>query len=474
MTLPALLMGPEPCPEPSEPGSESEPYPDAHSASESEPCPEEEDSLGRCSDEDPESFFRAFEHLEVKGKKIHSSAVKKVQGWFLEAEKVRRAWQAEALGQFEGPGRRMAGGGHYVDVREEPLKEERVGSKLLLAPESKKQNRSTESSAPCSRETQTAVLPAGAGPSAPAQGGRSSFGVLLGRIWFALMVVSALAPARALGALLHAMLPRELALRLCRRMCQRACQVALKTQPHISLVDRTSPEDKAALARDLAAGSVACLLNHSSFMDTVVFFSVAPSKLMEYARTFMKAGLRQYPLLGPITRCLGHLPVHFKSEAEGAFAVDKEKMKAEKAVMRHHLAEGGSLFLFPEGQINKTPEILAPFRRGSFSLLAERRMPQWALLMTGNELTWPKWASLGGWPATIQYQFVPVLRSCPPNVEVTGEQLSELARWKMQRALDGLRGAEGQKREEEGMARKLSIRLPPQRASLIPEELMGA
>eukprot|EP00953_Heterococcus_sp_UTEX-ZZ885_P005495 3429-Heterococcus_DN1.PRE.3 len=64
-------------------------------------------------------------------------------------------------------------------------------------------------------------------------------------------------------------------------------------------------------------------MNHSSYMDSILFVAACPTSVVWRYRTLMKAGLFDVPLLGAISRAIGHFPVHFISKDENEFRVEK-------------------------------------------------------------------------------------------------------------------------------------------------------
>jgi 1-acyl-sn-glycerol-3-phosphate acyltransferase len=64
-------------------------------------------------------------------------------------------------------------------------------------------------------------------------------------------------------------------------------------------------------------------MNHSSYMDSILFVAACPTSVVWRYRTLMKAELFDVPLLGAISRAIGHFPVHFVSKDENEFRVEK-------------------------------------------------------------------------------------------------------------------------------------------------------
>jgi 1-acyl-sn-glycerol-3-phosphate acyltransferase len=75
--------------------------------------------------------------------------------------------------------------------------------------------------------------------------------------------------------------------------------------------------------RLLGREKVFLAMNHSSYMDSILFVAACPTSVVWRYRTLMKAGLFDVPLLGAISRAIGHFPVHFISKDENEFRVEK-------------------------------------------------------------------------------------------------------------------------------------------------------
>lgn len=138
-----------------------------------------------------------------------------------------------------------------------------------------------------------------------------------------------------------------------------------------------------------------CLLcNHTSFLDALMVVSFSPAPFITTARTLMKAGLQKLPLLGPCFDRVGHFPVYFKSDESGVFSVDKDRQAAVSEKVVKHVKRGGSLTICPEGQMNKNPAELLPFRNGSFQTILDNNMEVFYYAFWGIGNVWPLGAPL--------------------------------------------------------------------------------
>mmetsp|Transcript_23796 Transcript_23796/g.62259 ORF Transcript_23796/g.62259 Transcript_23796/m.62259 type:complete len:300 (-) Transcript_23796:130-1029(-) len=180
------------------------------------------------------------------------------------------------------------------------------------------------------------------------------------------------------------------------------------------------------------------LMNHASFMDFFTFTAQMPLRVYRETsfRTMVQSGLFKMPLYGAGMKACATFPVHFVKSEAGAFSVDKEKQAKVSEDVKEHVEAGGSIGLCPEGQITKSPPTpLQSFRRGSFAIPTENRMPIWGLTMLGTYESWPKKAAIGGLPATI---YVSLDHYYTPVEGDDFKKVSEICQEKMQERLDAL------------------------------------
>jgi 1-acyl-sn-glycerol-3-phosphate acyltransferase len=147
------------------------------------------------------------------------------------------------------------------------------------------------------------------------------------------------------------------------------------------------------------------LSNHCSFLDAMLLVVHFPSTVLWRTRVFFSSHVMKAPFFGTIVRSQGHFPVWFKSDANGKFSVDKDKMaKVEEEVLAHGRG-GGVLSLFPEGNINRTGDtsVLQTFRHGTFKRALEEDAVIWFFVMHGNENAWPASKGFALEPARIGY-----------------------------------------------------------------------
>ena len=100
-----------------------------------------------------------------------------------------------------------------------------------------------------------------------------------------------------------------------------------------------------SVARQLPTGPLIVVANHTSYADGVLL-AIACHDLGRSLRLLATAGVFRNPLLGPVVRRLGFIPVH-RGSASAAEALDA----AAQA-----LAAGEAVGLFPEGRITRDPE----------------------------------------------------------------------------------------------------------------------
>ncbi|CBZ23800.1 conserved hypothetical protein [Leishmania mexicana MHOM/GT/2001/U1103] len=175
-------------------------------------------------------------------------------------------------------------------------------------------------------------------------------------------------------------------------------------------------------------------LCHSSFFDTIHFLWCVPHRYIYKVKTFSKASLRKLPLFGTVIAMCGHFPVYFSSPEADSFSVYKDKQAAVAVNVEDFLSKGGSLSFFPEGMLNRTPEVLKDFRLGSFKTILAHKIPLYYCVTYGNHEVWPpSLKTLPGFPADV-YTYVGKYDYNPD--EENAHSLSTGLREEMQKHLD--------------------------------------
>lgn len=110
-----------------------------------------------------------------------------------------------------------------------------------------------------------------------------------------------------------------------------------------ALLRLVAPRQRWRLAPELAAcRSCVVLCNHLSYLDPLLLMAHLPR-----CTTVAQARLFDYPIFGWVLKSAGYVP----ASSEGQFA---GLMLDQLEGLRQYLAEGGVLFLFPEGTRSKS------------------------------------------------------------------------------------------------------------------------
>jgi 1-acyl-sn-glycerol-3-phosphate acyltransferase len=118
------------------------------------------------------------------------------------------------------------------------------------------------------------------------------------------------------------------------------------------------------------------IANHLSFLDPILFVS-----LYEKQKTIVKSDYFHYPVFGWILKTSGYMP----SLADGLFTED---IMNQVKNMAGYLAEGGNLFIFPEGTRSRDGRI-GPFDKGAFSIAKLCRAPIRVVSIRGTDKLYP-------------------------------------------------------------------------------------
>jgi len=205
-------------------------------------------------------------------------------------------------------------------------------------------------------------------------------------------------------------------------------------------------------------------INHVSWLDTPLVCAHMPDHLIGDAKTLMAKLHLGLPILGRLAQAIGHMPVPFLSNK--SFNVDKQKLAKTMDRLNAHLAAGGHLAIFPEGDLNAKWHTLLPFRAGSLELCIRYDMEVWGWVFAGTADCWPSTVALGGSPAAIRTSAAMLYASAKaaaqnlagPDADLRTQAVALAGdmRSRMQRSLDELRGIvpseEGGAAEPEGEA----------------------
>ncbi len=122
-------------------------------------------------------------------------------------------------------------------------------------------------------------------------------------------------------------------------------------------------------------GPAIFVANHASYVDVVVILATLPANL----RFAAKGRLATYPVLGTIIPKAGYITIQKAKLAEQVEGADD---------VRTALADGESVFVFPEGTFVRSPGLL-PFRLGAFRAAADSGHPVVPIALAGTRHIFP-------------------------------------------------------------------------------------
>lgn len=259
--------------------------------------------------------------------------------------------------------------------------------------------------------------------------------------WFATCLVTGLLVTRFWCELIHLVPFWSLDFKesLSNRVLGLGLRCVLATQCQIRVdMDEESRSALAEINRTVASGrGTSLLVNHSSYLDGLLVGMTVPLALLGRGKTYMMNKQFKTPLVGRLWKLTGQLPVYFKSNEYGKFSVDQDRQKAVTQRVTRFTKSGGTLIYCPEGQVNKSPRELLPFRRGSFKGPAESGLDMYAFVHLNNDKMWPRKQPIGGLPSTIRIR-VRKLRAGGSESKASAADLADQCREEMQTILDGL------------------------------------
>ena len=246
-----------------------------------------------------------------------------------------------------------------------------------------------------------------------------------------IIVASGICRLLAILKALH-VLPRRFSENLARAVTSLVLKVGSLFCPHVKV-----EVVKGSLRWEDIPSSSAFALNHTSFMDTILYLWLAPRRFIWGSKTLYKSSLAKLWFFGQITTACGMFPVYFKNDTSAEFTVEKDRQAKVSEEVNQYLLEGGGLSFFPEGVVNKTPEKLCDFRHGSFASVIQHKLPIYYMVTWGNHTVWPA-AGLGGNAATIRIKYGRLDVDFSES-DLTPKVLAERLQAKMQEEVDRLR-----------------------------------
>lgn len=146
------------------------------------------------------------------------------------------------------------------------------------------------------------------------------------------------------------------------------------------------------------------IANHTSFFDIFLAVTTLPLSKVGKVKMIVSSHVLDMPIIGRITRGMGHLAVPFKdtSSASTTFEVDKDALAIVMQKYENHLKKGECCAWFPEGQVHKGDcSKLQLFRAGGLGIAVRNDVEMWSMTTVGNAVVWPGGAPVGGNPARV-------------------------------------------------------------------------
>lgn len=167
--------------------------------------------------------------------------------------------------------------------------------------------------------------------------------------------------------------------------------------------------------------------NHQSLGDILVLFG-----LFKHFKWVSKSSIFKVPFIGWNM---------YLNDYVGLVRGDKESIAKMLDDCRHHLREGSSVMMFPEGTRSTDGEI-KPFKHGAFTLAKEFGVPVVPIVIDGTRDALPKHGLVFRQTAPVTIR-VHVLEPVPPDAGRDARELSDLVRQKMVLELAAMRRSEG-------------------------------
>lgn len=123
--------------------------------------------------------------------------------------------------------------------------------------------------------------------------------------------------------------------------------------------------------RQIRSAIIVC--NHLSYLDPILLVSLFPRQITIVKSTFFKV-----PIFGWFLKNTGYIP-SAPNEMMGAAMINNLE------TIKKHLADGGIVFVFPEGTRSRNGK-LAPFNKGVFSIARYCKAPMHLILIKNTDV----------------------------------------------------------------------------------------
>ena len=137
--------------------------------------------------------------------------------------------------------------------------------------------------------------------------------------------------------------------------------------------------------------------NHNSFLDGIAICLSIPNDF----RPLGKIELTKVPIFGWMYRYVVILVDRNSAES-------RQKSMLE---MKHHMREGISVLVFPEGTMNKTSSLMQPFKNGAFTLALETQSSVVPMVMWNTKKHMPRVPKFALCPGIIDIHFLPPIET---------------------------------------------------------------
>lgn len=137
--------------------------------------------------------------------------------------------------------------------------------------------------------------------------------------------------------------------------------------------------------------------NHSSFLDGIAICLAIPNDF----RPLGKIELTKVPIFGLMYRHVVILVDRNSNESRQKSMLD----------MKRHMEDGISVLVFPEGTMNKTNQLLQPFKNGAFTLAIETQKPIIPMIMLNARNCFPRVPMFALQPGIIDIHFLPAIET---------------------------------------------------------------
>lgn len=163
-------------------------------------------------------------------------------------------------------------------------------------------------------------------------------------------------------------------------------------------------------------GKIILAGNHTNFLDCFIVATATKRCVHYIAKAELMKGIGKHIFTG-----LGIIPVDRSSASSGMHAVN---------VAEEYLDDGKLIAIFPEGTINRTDDIMMPFKGGAVKIALDTKTKIVPFAITGKYTMFKK---------DVKIKFMPAMEIERGSLKAANQKLYQTVRDELEKAAEGVK-----------------------------------